>query len=112
VARLYLEKLVFAPGERDVVVMEHRYDAVFPEDGRRVRYTSTLIDYGEVGGETSIARTTGLPPAIGAKLLLEGRLSLKGVQAPVHPEVCGPSLAELERLRISFREKEEPLGTN
>ncbi len=107
VAGLYLEKLVYAPGERDLVVMEHRYDAFFPEDGRRVRHTSTLIDYGEAGGETSIARTTGLPPAIGARLLLEGRLSLKGVQAPVHPEICGPSLAELERLKISFREKEE-----
>ncbi|MDP2320139.1 MAG: saccharopine dehydrogenase C-terminal domain-containing protein [Acidobacteriota bacterium] len=112
VAGLYLEKLVYAPGERDLVVMEHRYDAFFPEDGRRVRHTSTLIDYGDAGGETSIARTTGLPPAIGARLVLEGRLSLKGVQAPVHPDICGPSLAELERLKISFREKDEPLGAN
>ena len=112
VAGLFLEKLVFAPGERDLVVMEHRYDVRFPEDGRRVRHTSTLIDYGEAGGETSIARTTGLPPAIAGRLLLEGRLSLKGLHAPVHPELCGPSLAELDRLKISFREKEEPLGTN
>jgi len=111
VAGLYLQKLVYAPGERDMVVMEHRYEATFPEDGRRVRHTSTLIDYGEEGGDTSIARTTGLPPAIAARLLLEGRLSLKGVHAPVHAEVYEPSLAELARLRISFREKEEPLGT-
>jgi saccharopine dehydrogenase-like NADP-dependent oxidoreductase len=110
VAGLYLQKLVYAPGERDMVVMEHRYEATFPEDGRRVRHTSTLIDYGEDGGDTSIARTTGLPPAIAARLLLEGRLSLEGVHAPVHAEVYEPSLAELARLKISFREKEEPLA--
>lgn len=110
VAGLFLEKLTFAPGERDLVVMEHRYDVRFPADGRRVRYTSTLIDYGEVGGETSIARTTGLPPAIAAKLVLDGRVSLTGVQAPVHPEVFGPSLAELDRLGIRFRDREDALG--
>lgn len=110
VAGLYLRKLVYAPGERDMVVMEHRYDAFFPEDGRRARYTSTMIDYGVDGGETSIARTTGLPPAIAARLLLEGRLSLKGVHAPVHPEVYEPSLAELARLGIAFTEKEDPIG--
>lgn len=106
VAGLYLQKLVYAPGERDLVVMEHRYEASFPDDGRRVHHTSTMIDYGEEGGETSIARTTGLPPAIAARLLLDGRLSLKGVHAPVHPEVYEPALAELARLKISFREKE------
>jgi saccharopine dehydrogenase-like NADP-dependent oxidoreductase len=90
--------------------MEHRYDAFYQDDGRRVRHTSTMIDYGVDGGETSIARTTGLPPAIAARLLLEGRLPLTGVHAPVHPEVYEPSLAELARLGISFREKEEPLA--
>jgi len=111
VAGLYLRRLVYAAGERDLVVMEHRYEAVFPENGRRVRYTSTMIDYGVDGGETSIARTTGLPPAIAARLLLDGRLSLTGVHAPVHPEVYEPSLAELARLGISFREKEDPVAT-
>lgn len=110
VAGLYLRRLVYAAGERDLVVMEHRYEAFFPESGRRVRHTSTMIDYGVNGGETSIARTTGLPPAIAARLRLEGRLSLTGVHAPVHPEVYEPSLAELARLGISFREKEEPLA--
>ncbi len=99
VAGLFLEKLTYTPGERDLVVMEHRYDVVFPEDGRRVRHTSTMIDYGDAGGDTSIARTTGLPPAIAARLVLEGRVSLKGVHPPVHPEVCAPTLAELERLK-------------
>ncbi len=111
VAGLYLRKLVYAPGERDMVVMEHRYEAVFPAEGRRVRHTSTMIDYGVEGGETSIARTTGLPPAIAARLLLDGRLALKGVHAPVDPEVYEPSLAELARLGITFREREEPVGT-
>jgi saccharopine dehydrogenase-like NADP-dependent oxidoreductase len=84
VAGLYLQKLVYAPGERDLVVMEHRYEAFFPEDGRGVRHTSTLIDYGEEGGETSIARTTGLPPAIAARLCWKAacRSRRAGASAP------------------------------
>jgi saccharopine dehydrogenase-like NADP-dependent oxidoreductase len=89
--------------------MEHRYDASFA-DGRRKRFISTLVDRGIKGGDTSIARTTGLPPAIGARLFLEGKLPFTGVHAPVLPELYKPSLAELARLGIVFREREEPLA--
>ncbi|WP_300525161.1 saccharopine dehydrogenase C-terminal domain-containing protein [Aminiphilus sp.] len=109
VADLYLKKLVFEPGEQDLVVMEHRYEASFA-DGRRKRFVSTLVDRGIKGGDTSIARTTGLPPAIGARLFLEGKLPFTGVHAPVLPEVYEPSLAELERLGVLFQEREEILA--
>jgi len=78
--------------------------AHYPGIGRRVRHTSTLIDYGIPGGDTSIARTTGLPPAIGARLILEGKVSATGVLAPVLPEIYEPCLKALEEEGISLVE--------
>ena len=91
--------------------MEHRYEATFPATGKRFRFTSTLVDRGVVGSPegTSIARTTGLPPAMGARMLLEGRLSRKGLVVPTTRDLYDPLLEELEQHGIRFREREELL---
>jgi len=77
---------------------------------RRERITSTLIDFGVPGEDTSMARTVGLPAAIGARLILEGEINLTGVHIPVLPEIYEPVLGELERLGIVCAEKVEVLG--
>ncbi|MCF7935420.1 MAG: saccharopine dehydrogenase NADP-binding domain-containing protein [Synergistales bacterium] len=105
---LFNQRLLYGEGERDMVVMEHRYLARFPGGGRK-RYTSTLVDYGDPLGETSIAKTTGLPPAIAATLLLEGRFDAVGVRAPVFPELSEPSLELLENEGIRFAETVEDM---
>ena len=46
----------------------------------------------------------GLPAAIGVRLILEGKITLTGVQVPVVPEIYQPVLAELEALGIRFME--------
>ena len=46
--------------------------------------------------------SVGLPVAIAAKLLLTGKIDLKGVQIPLHPEIYDPVLAELESFGIRF----------
>jgi len=109
VSELYLRKLDFRVGETDLVIMRHRYDLLFPATGKRARITSTLIDRGVVGSEedTSIARTTGLPPAMGARLILSGGLTRTGVIAPTLPEIYDPLLRDLEREGIRFEEREE-----
>jgi hypothetical protein len=52
-------------------------------------------------------RTVGLPAAVGARLVLEGKISSRGVLVPVTPEIYEPALVELERLGITFSEKTE-----
>jgi len=104
---MYAEKLGFAEGEQDLSVMEHRYVVKYKD--RSVVRRSTLIDYGTPDGDFSIARLTGLPPAIGAKLILEGRITSKGVVAPTLPEVYEPELAELEKHGVRFTEREEEI---
>ncbi|MGD0783163.1 MAG: saccharopine dehydrogenase C-terminal domain-containing protein, partial [Candidatus Aminicenantales bacterium] len=102
--RLMLAKLRYEPGERDMIVLQHVIDAE-TADKRRERITSTLIDYGIPGGDSSMARTVGLPAAAGALLVLEGRISGRGVQIPVIPEIYGPILEELRARGIAFREE-------
>lgn len=100
---LYGEKLYFEPGERDLIVLKDEVVASFP-DGRRERHTSTLIDFGIPDGDSSIARTTGLPPAIVARLFLEGKVPARGLVLPTLPEIYEPSLAELEQEGIRLQE--------
>jgi len=107
---LFLEKLNYEKGEQDLVIMEHRYVAFFPKNQKRVRYTSTLINYGIPDNDSSVARTTGIPPAIGAKLILQGKVTATGVQAPVLPEIYNSCLDELEKEGILLKEREEFLS--
>ena len=96
------EKLQYAEGERDMIVLEHRFEAFYPE-GRPEKITSTLIDYGIPLGETSMARTVGLPLAIAAKLILQGKIKRTGVQIPIFPEIYKPVLEELAGYSIQFK---------
>jgi saccharopine dehydrogenase-like NADP-dependent oxidoreductase len=100
-----LEKMQYAPGERDLLVMQHEFIAEYPD--RTERTTSTMIDYGIPHGDTSMSRTVGLPAAIATRLILQGKIDLTGVQVPVIPEIYEPVLAELESMGIKFTEKTE-----
>jgi len=81
-----------ARARRDMIVLRHefRYASV---GGEERSAASTLIDYGRPGGDSSMARTVGLPAAVAARLVLDGGISRKGVCLPVHPEIYGPSCA-------------------
>jgi saccharopine dehydrogenase (NADP+, L-glutamate forming) len=105
-AALMIEKLRYEEGERDMIVLQHEF-LVRTEAGRNERITSTLIDYGVPGGDSSMSRTVGLPAAIATRLVLEGKIRLTGVQVPVHPEIYGPILDELGALGIRFEEKRQ-----
>jgi saccharopine dehydrogenase-like NADP-dependent oxidoreductase len=108
VAALMVEKLAYAAGERDMIVLRHKF-LVRTEAGRNERIVSSLIDYGVPGGDSSMSRTVGLPAAIGARLILEGRIRATGVQVPVLPEIYDPILDELGTLGIRFEERRQVL---
>jgi saccharopine dehydrogenase (NADP+, L-glutamate forming)/spermidine synthase len=101
-------KLAYLPGERDMIVLQHEFFASYPKAGQE-KIVSTLIDFGIPGGDSSMARTVGLPAAIGTKLILEGKIKETGVHIPVNPEIYLPILAELKSLNIAFKEKREKL---
>ncbi len=103
-----LEKLVYRPGERDMLVLRHAFIVERP-GGRREKITSTMVDFGIPHGDSSMARTVSLPMAIGTRMLAHGELSLRGVVIPVMPELYQPVLAELETLGIRMVEKQLPV---
>ncbi len=103
-----LEKMSYSEGERDMLVLQHTFVAEFPD--RVEHITSTMIDFGIPGGDSSMNRTVGLPAAVGARFILEGRFSQPGVIVPVMPEFYEPALEELERLGIQFSEETEVVG--
>ncbi|MBL3592451.1 MAG: saccharopine dehydrogenase NADP-binding domain-containing protein [Synergistaceae bacterium] len=107
VSFLFAERLVYEKDERDLVILQDECLASFPGRPGTVRYCSTLVDFGIPGGDSSIARTTGLPPAIAARLIAEGKIEARGVHRPVLAEIYEPVLAELEQEGIVLKETEE-----
>jgi saccharopine dehydrogenase-like NADP-dependent oxidoreductase len=102
-----LEKMSYAEGERDMLVLQHTFVAEYPDRSERI--VSTMVDFGIPGGDSSMNRTVGLPAAVVARFVLEGRFHQPGVVVPVMPELYEPVLEELGRLGISFTETvEEP----
>lgn len=98
------EKMFYKQGERDLLLMRHKF-IIENKDKSRDMITSTMIDFGIPGGDTSMARTVSLPLAIGVRLMAEGKIPLTGVQIANKKEIYEPVLAELEQMNIKMVEK-------
>ena len=107
VASRMLLMMPYAPGERDMLVMQHEF--VIEHSDRTEKITSTMVDYGIPGGDSSMSRLVGLPAAIAARMILQGEISLTGVHVPMIPEIYEPVLAELATLGVAFAETTERL---
>jgi saccharopine dehydrogenase-like NADP-dependent oxidoreductase len=98
-AEAMLERMQYAEGERDLIILAHHFEASYPNKPKE-QISSTLIAYGEPGGYSAMARTVSLPAAIAIDLILRGEIKAKGVQTPVTPELYKPILAGLKTLGI------------
>lgn len=97
-------------GEEDLTVM--RIVAEGERAGRACRIAWELLDRTDsVRGESSMARTTGFPCALVARMLADGRLEEPGVLAPERlaerPALVGEILEGLEERGVRFRRTEE-----
>jgi len=100
---LFKSKLVYKPGERDLLLMQHYFIISYKD--RKEHVTSTLIDYGIKNGDTSMSRTVSLPVAIAVKLVADGKFTKIGLQVPTIKELYDPILDELSLMGIKFVEK-------
>ena len=87
--------------------MQHRF--IIEIDGKKFLRRSTLIEIGEKNGFTGMSVTVATPTAIGAELILEGKVKEKGVIRPIAKEVYDPVLERLEKAGIRLVEDEEEL---
>jgi saccharopine dehydrogenase-like NADP-dependent oxidoreductase len=101
-------KLQYREGERDMIVLQHRFEAEYPDAGRE-EIDSLLVDFGLPGGDSAMARTVGLPLAVAARLVLEKEISLTGLHIPVMREIYLPILEALTTFEIAFQEARRTL---
>ncbi|NOX64310.1 MAG: saccharopine dehydrogenase [Chlorobi bacterium] len=103
--KILIEKMPLPEGARDMVILAHEIVAEYPEQNKREKYVSTLVNYGVPNGITAIAKTVGAPAGIAAKLILLGELKLTGTHIPTHPDIYQKVLKELGELNLKFVEK-------
>ncbi|NIO29122.1 MAG: saccharopine dehydrogenase [Candidatus Latescibacteria bacterium] len=101
---LTLEKMPLRESERDMIVMHHEFVAEYA-NSKREYITSTLVDYGIPGEDSSIARTVSLPAAIAVKMILYDKITATGVHIPISPGIYNPILDELESYNVIFKER-------
>jgi saccharopine dehydrogenase (NADP+, L-glutamate forming) len=106
--QVMLERMQYAEGEQDLIILVHHFDASYP-NGKKEKISSTLITLGEPNGDTAMARTVSLPAAIGVDLILSGQVITSGIQTPVTPDWYEPILAGLKELGLECVERVEPV---
>lgn len=103
IGELMMKKMMLGPDDKDMVLMLHAFKVTL-HDGLTEVIRSKMVDYGTLKTDTAIARTVALPAAIGAKMILEGKIMIKGVHIPILPEIYNPVLNELEKMNIRMEE--------
>lgn len=98
------EKWLLKENDKDMIVMQHEFE--YTLKGQSKKITSSLVVKGEDQTYTAMAKTVGLPLAISAKLILQGKIKARGVVIPTTKEIYEPVLSELETLGVKFVEKE------
>lgn len=98
---LMLKKLAYEPYEKDMIIVHNEMYVEFA-DRKEKRISSMLVD-GIPYGDSAMARAVSLPPAIAAKLILEGKITKTGVRMPSTNDMYEPILKEMETFGFAFK---------
>jgi len=104
--QLLEQKWLLKPTDKDMIVMQHQF-GYKNSAGVNKKITSSLVVKGDDNIQTAMAKTVGLPMAICLKLILQGKITLRGVQIPVSKDIYEPVLNELKAFGIQFHETED-----
>lgn len=99
------QKWQLQPGDKDMVVMWHKFTYREKDTGNLMQLTSSLVVTGNDDIHTAMAKTVGLPLAVAAKLFLAEKLNLTGMHILTDRLIYQPVLAKLEQHGIFFHEK-------
>jgi len=106
-ATVLAHKLAYKSGERDMVVLHHEIVASssapsYPNTEEI--YTSTLMAYG-TPVHSAMALTVGLPVAIAALRVLDGKVTMRGVRGPEEEGLWRGVLTGMEEAGLGMKEK-------
>ena len=103
---LLMKKWSLKEKDKDMVVMQHLFEFKVAGSKSKVNsLTSSMVVIGDDQINTAMSKTVGLPLGISTKMILNGKINLKGVHIPTVKEIYDPVLAELEKYGINFIEK-------
>jgi len=105
--KLLETKWKLEPEDKDMIIMHHIFD--YELNGAQRHLTSTMVVFGQDQVHTAMSITVGVPVAIATKLILTGKIKLKGVQVPILKDIYEPVLEELHEYGIQFIEQESNL---
>ena len=95
-------KWKLASTDKDMVVMMHEITYTIEDKVNHVQ--SSLVVKGENDTQTAMAKTVGLPLAMGVCAYLKGEMNITGLHIPIDPIIYKPILKALESEGISFIE--------
>jgi saccharopine dehydrogenase-like NADP-dependent oxidoreductase len=90
--------------DRDMIVMWHKFDYI--ENGRPKQKQAHMVVEGDDPVNTAMSKTVGLPLAVAAILLVENKISVKGVHIPTKKEIYAPILKSLKEMGFEFMVRE------
>jgi saccharopine dehydrogenase-like NADP-dependent oxidoreductase len=93
---------ILQPEDKDMIVMLH--EIIYSQNEQQHEIKSSLVVKGEDNLRTAMAKTVGLPLAIAAVLIAEGKLKETGLHIPIIQTIYEPVLAILEKEGIVFNE--------
>ncbi|MDA0317250.1 MAG: saccharopine dehydrogenase NADP-binding domain-containing protein [Bacteroidetes bacterium] len=109
--KILMDSWTLKQEDKDMIVMYHKFG--YELNGKKHQIDATMVCKGDNQTYTAMAKTVGLPIAIGAIKVLNNEFNLKGVQIPIKKVIYKPILKELEDFDIIFKEKEvKYLGYN
>ncbi len=97
------KKWTMRPSDKDMIVMWHKVG--YLHNGQKIVTESSMVVIGDDPENTAMAKTVGLPLAIATRMILEGRITERGVLLPISPNIYRPVLEELALNGLSFSEK-------
>jgi saccharopine dehydrogenase-like NADP-dependent oxidoreductase len=100
------DKWTLQADDKDMIVMYHKFG--FEIEGEKKQIDSKMVCLGDDQTYTAMAKTVGLPVAIAALQILNGKIKTPGVQLPITKEVYLPILKELEEYGVVFKEQSTP----
>jgi saccharopine dehydrogenase-like NADP-dependent oxidoreductase len=103
--RRMLEKMSYEAHEKDMIIVHIEMTAEFPGRPAQKRL-ATMKKEGIPYGASAMSRAVGLPVAIGARLVLEGKITAVGAHTPpTIPGLYRPVLEELAVFGFEFKKK-------
>jgi saccharopine dehydrogenase-like NADP-dependent oxidoreductase len=109
--KILTDSWTLQPEDKDMIVMYHKFG--YELNGITSQIDSKMVCIGDDQMYTAMAKTVGLPVAMAALLILNGKIQTSGVQLPIQKEVYEPILKELESYGVVFNEQAMPyMGYN